>query len=368
MSGSDKQTYYKLGTSPNVPDCAEEFAATLTAAGCCHGDLALAEGISSLREFYHLVQAGVAFPTDPMGDVHRLQDRPRPGRAGHQRRAQDQPVHERMPAARGRSLRHSRSSTTRRSAHLLTVGAGRCEADRRRRRPGQDSRGQRTVGVTSDQRLPRGQRRARRRRARGAVQDQRLSRGAGRPPRPGLRGGPGRGEPHRIAIRPGQHEIPLERLRHVHAGDPAHLQHGRRRQARAGVPGRFLPLDEEHGHQHLPQGLPVAVRSAEDRGPQVLADRRSGLQREPEGPAGVPGLPPEPHGQRRHEPVRHRRAGAGGLRLSPGRRGPSADSHRAAGPHEPAWPSRSTTRTASTCATSRSRSPSAPSTTTAASP
>jgi succinate dehydrogenase/fumarate reductase flavoprotein subunit len=67
MSGSDKQTYYKLGTSPDVPDCAESFAATLTAAGCCHGDLALAEGINSLREFYHLVSAGVAFPTDSMG-------------------------------------------------------------------------------------------------------------------------------------------------------------------------------------------------------------------------------------------------------------------------------------------------------------
>jgi succinate dehydrogenase/fumarate reductase flavoprotein subunit len=34
MSGSDKQTYYKLGTSPNVPDCAKAFADTLTAAGC----------------------------------------------------------------------------------------------------------------------------------------------------------------------------------------------------------------------------------------------------------------------------------------------------------------------------------------------
>jgi succinate dehydrogenase/fumarate reductase flavoprotein subunit len=67
MSGSDKQTYYKLGTSPNVPDCAKAFADTLTAAGCCHADLALAEGINSLREFYHLVQAGVAFPTDALG-------------------------------------------------------------------------------------------------------------------------------------------------------------------------------------------------------------------------------------------------------------------------------------------------------------
>jgi len=67
MSGSDKQTYYKQGTSPEIPDCAEEFAKTLTAGGCCHGDLALAEGISSLREFAHLVQVGVPFPTDAMG-------------------------------------------------------------------------------------------------------------------------------------------------------------------------------------------------------------------------------------------------------------------------------------------------------------
>jgi len=67
MSGSDKQTYYKMGTSPDIADSAEEFAKSLTAAGCCHGDSALAEGIGSLREFYHLVQAGVPFPTDPIG-------------------------------------------------------------------------------------------------------------------------------------------------------------------------------------------------------------------------------------------------------------------------------------------------------------
>jgi succinate dehydrogenase/fumarate reductase flavoprotein subunit len=67
MSGSDKQTYYKMGTSPDVPDSAEEFAKSLTAAGCCHGDSVLAEAIGSLREFYHLVQAGVPFPHDPIG-------------------------------------------------------------------------------------------------------------------------------------------------------------------------------------------------------------------------------------------------------------------------------------------------------------
>ena len=67
MSGSDKQTYYKLGTSADVPDCAESFAASLTAGGCCHGDLALVEGVGSLRGFYNLVEAGVPFPTDAAG-------------------------------------------------------------------------------------------------------------------------------------------------------------------------------------------------------------------------------------------------------------------------------------------------------------
>jgi succinate dehydrogenase/fumarate reductase flavoprotein subunit len=66
MSGSDKQTYYKMGTS-DAPDSPADFAAALTAAGCCHEDLALAEGIGSLREFYHLVRAGVPFPHDDLG-------------------------------------------------------------------------------------------------------------------------------------------------------------------------------------------------------------------------------------------------------------------------------------------------------------
>ncbi len=67
MSGSDKQTYYKMGTSPDVADSAESFAKSLTAAGCCHGDLAIAEAIGSLREFYHLVELGVSFPHDAAG-------------------------------------------------------------------------------------------------------------------------------------------------------------------------------------------------------------------------------------------------------------------------------------------------------------
>ena len=67
MSGSDKQTYYKMGTSPDVADSAEEFSKSITANGCVHQDLALAEGIGSLREFYHLVQSGVPFPHDAQG-------------------------------------------------------------------------------------------------------------------------------------------------------------------------------------------------------------------------------------------------------------------------------------------------------------
>ena len=67
MSGSDKQTYYKMGTSPRVPDTAADFAKTLFGPGCTHGDLALCEGNASLRGFYRLVAAGVPFPHDPEG-------------------------------------------------------------------------------------------------------------------------------------------------------------------------------------------------------------------------------------------------------------------------------------------------------------
>ena len=67
MSGSDKQTYYKMGTSPRVADTAEDFAKSLTSFGCTHGDNALIEGICSLRGFYNLVEVGVPFPHDPFG-------------------------------------------------------------------------------------------------------------------------------------------------------------------------------------------------------------------------------------------------------------------------------------------------------------
>ena len=66
-AGSDKQTYYKLGTQGREPDTPVDFAKTLTAAGCAHGDVALAEGENSLRGFYHLVDIGVPFPHNERG-------------------------------------------------------------------------------------------------------------------------------------------------------------------------------------------------------------------------------------------------------------------------------------------------------------
>ena len=66
-SGSDKQTYYKLGTHGEEPDAPIDFAKTLTAGGCTHGDVALIEGENSLRGFYHLIDAGVPFPHNARG-------------------------------------------------------------------------------------------------------------------------------------------------------------------------------------------------------------------------------------------------------------------------------------------------------------
>ena len=67
-SGSDKQTYYKMGTSGTEPDLAVDFAQTLTAGGCTHADVALIEGANSLRGFYRLADLGVPFPHNANGE------------------------------------------------------------------------------------------------------------------------------------------------------------------------------------------------------------------------------------------------------------------------------------------------------------
>jgi succinate dehydrogenase/fumarate reductase flavoprotein subunit len=66
-AGSDKQTYYKLGTHGEEPDTPADFAQTLTAGGCTHADVALVEGENSLRAFHHLVDIGVPFPHNARG-------------------------------------------------------------------------------------------------------------------------------------------------------------------------------------------------------------------------------------------------------------------------------------------------------------
>ncbi len=66
-SGSDKQTYYKIGICGDEPDSPMEFARTLTAGGMMHGDIAYVEGVGSATEFFHLVKNGVPFPFNKFG-------------------------------------------------------------------------------------------------------------------------------------------------------------------------------------------------------------------------------------------------------------------------------------------------------------
>jgi succinate dehydrogenase/fumarate reductase flavoprotein subunit len=66
-SGSDKQTYYKLGIFGDTPDSPLEFAQALFAGGMCHGDLAYCEALGSAPEFFHLCRNGVPFPFNRYG-------------------------------------------------------------------------------------------------------------------------------------------------------------------------------------------------------------------------------------------------------------------------------------------------------------
>ncbi len=66
-TGSDKQTYYKLGLCGPEPDSPEAVAETLYSGGSMHGDLALIEASLSIRAFMNLVNLGVPFPRDVFG-------------------------------------------------------------------------------------------------------------------------------------------------------------------------------------------------------------------------------------------------------------------------------------------------------------
>jgi succinate dehydrogenase/fumarate reductase flavoprotein subunit len=66
-AGSDKQTYYKLSLSGDLPDSAHEMAKDLCNGGCMHGDIALCEAQNSVQAFFDLVNLGVPFPCDKYG-------------------------------------------------------------------------------------------------------------------------------------------------------------------------------------------------------------------------------------------------------------------------------------------------------------
>lgn len=66
-TGSDKQTYYKLGMYGTEGDSPVQMAEDLAAGGAVHGDLALAEAATSALAFHHLAALGVAFPHDLHG-------------------------------------------------------------------------------------------------------------------------------------------------------------------------------------------------------------------------------------------------------------------------------------------------------------
>lgn len=66
-TGSDKQTYYKLGMSGAEGDSPLLMAQDLVKGGAVHGDLAMVEAALSVQTFFNLVTLGVPFPHDANG-------------------------------------------------------------------------------------------------------------------------------------------------------------------------------------------------------------------------------------------------------------------------------------------------------------
>ncbi len=67
-TGSDKQTYYKLGLGGDSPDSVRQMAADLFTGGCVDGDNALCEAALSSRCFLNLCELGVPFPHNRYGE------------------------------------------------------------------------------------------------------------------------------------------------------------------------------------------------------------------------------------------------------------------------------------------------------------
>jgi len=67
-TGSDKQTYYKLGLGGDAADSVRKMAQTLFDGGSVDGDNALCEAALSSRCFLALAEAGVPFPHNRYGE------------------------------------------------------------------------------------------------------------------------------------------------------------------------------------------------------------------------------------------------------------------------------------------------------------
>lgn len=67
-TGSDKQTYYKLSLAGGQGDSVRRLAEILYEGGCVDGDNALCEAALSCQGFYKLVELGVPFPHNRMGE------------------------------------------------------------------------------------------------------------------------------------------------------------------------------------------------------------------------------------------------------------------------------------------------------------
>ncbi len=67
-TGSDKQTYYKLGLGGDAPDSVRKMASDLFSCGAVDGDNALCEAALSARCFYNLTELGVPFPHNRYGE------------------------------------------------------------------------------------------------------------------------------------------------------------------------------------------------------------------------------------------------------------------------------------------------------------
>jgi len=67
LSGSDKQTYYKMSVFGGADDSPLAMAQALCGGGAMDGDTAYVESVCSLPSFFHLVDAGVPFPRNEFG-------------------------------------------------------------------------------------------------------------------------------------------------------------------------------------------------------------------------------------------------------------------------------------------------------------